>query len=702
MSSTTIADRKYLKNLVAQTITELMDPIESPELFGPQEEIVSAAKVQAVEHKRKYEDQIKNLSPAAKWVLTTNPRITRRDEERPLVFDASGKMEQCFKLLRKTTINANQKQSVKNISDMLAYFIDVVGDDKILRHLGGPGGGKRGSEEYSGAFWSYLYEQKGTSLNTTMDKEIVKLLNFRGAGPEDATFKDFYYASINDVNKSAPKAAMHYIAWKVSGDEDIRGTYSAIFFPISIALGLVTAPLLAKYVTGKFALFVVEMILWEFLIPMFIKGEQQIPLVNMTYNEAIQPFDDLMEEMRKSPDLKVSDAELQKYNDAVDVMDKLMAKYISDWARPTHPEVEADQMKSIRIAAVATRQEADTRDLSSLNRKWMIKAISDKKEVYDQFFKGLDRANPKEIELTWTKAMQVHTQQIGDSLKSVGKKYFDMQRSAGAGILAREGARVDTIAGKAGIDKRIAEIIGIRNPNKVGTHSAQFLRIYSSWASRSLDDNAIQRATRSNVANTWGYVQRQFSDLLPKGTKANPSNKLATLMERGWCVYTRMPLYPLTGKRGLLSLGIMKRGKSGAFFGSFFSGRSSSGIIDGFMKMIKNGTIGITSEGTIVPPEHDSAGISQVSRMCTKKGREMATVAKTVELEFKSGKIEENFYKRRIAFAESYSQFYLEMGILLHRCSSSEELGGYCGGDLPGDIHNGFQAVTAWHNEVSS
>lgn len=714
MSSLTIANKKYLENFVKQTITELMDPVENPELFGPREVLTSAYKQQASEHKAKYEDQIKNLSAAASWVLTTDPAITRRDDENPLVFDANAKMEQIFEILEDTEINANRQQSISNIQAALASFIDAVGDDTILRHSGAELGHERGSVEYSETFWNYLYEQKGTSLNTNMDKEIVKLLNFRPGsipGGQNSGFRDFYYASINDVNKSAPKAAMHYIAWKVAADESIRETYTALFLPISIALGFWTAPLLAKYFTSKLAIFLVELVLWEFIIPMtLVPGEMQIPVVNVTYEEVVRPLDELLEDMQKSQDTKVSESELARFNAATKDIDKLMAKYISDWARASHPEVEPVQMKSIRVAAMASNQEAEKTDAASLNRKWMIRLISNRKEIYSRFFKGLDSADPKAIKVTWGKAMDLHMRQIGDSLKSAGKKYFDMQRAAGAGILAREGARVDTISGKFGIDKKIAEIIGIRNSNKVGPMSAGFRRIYNSWARGSKNPSALARTTKRNVGNTWRIAQRQFSSNVPKGNKSVPSHDLHKLMERGWCVYATMPLYALIGgtagmgqsERSMLSLGIMKRGRAGAFLCSYFSERSSGAINDGFMKMIKYGAIGRTASGEIVPPEHNASGVGALSRVCTAKGNKMAEVAKQIELEFKSGKIEENFYNRRLQFAKTYSAFYLELGIILQRCSSSDELGGYCGGDLPGDIHNAFQAVTAWHNEVTS
>jgi hypothetical protein len=727
MPPATTVDRKYLKKLVVETMTEIMDPIEDPELHVPKEELVGAMRTQAKEHKRKFEDQIKNLSPAAKWVLTTNPRISRRNDKNPLVFDANGEMEKLFEVLEQTEINSNREQSIGNISAAIGQFVETIGNDKILRALGGATGHERASsEEYAEAFWNYLYERRGTDLNTNMDKEMTKLLNFRGirfggkythssvelAREGASSFRDFYYAAINDVNKSAPKAAMHYIAWQIAKDEDFRETVSIIFLPISIALGFASAPLVATFVTGTWALIFVEVILWEFLIPMILGGDTPgIPTVSITYEDVVKPLDDLLKSMNNTDDPKVSEEELETYNDAVDLMDKHMSKYIADWSRAGHPEGGGPlQLKKIKAAV---DQKADATDVASLNRKYMIRAIKNKREEYNNFFRGLDRADPKVIELAWAKAMEIHMQQIGRSLKSAASAHSDMQRMAGPSALVKEGARVDTISGKHGIDEEIKSIIGIYNVNKVGPMAGEFMRIYNNWARRSKDEAAVQRTTQKNLQatlnaaggmeNTWSYIQRNYSDLKPAGVRATASALLTKLMKKGWCVYARIPLYVLTGKRRMLSLGIVKKGKSGgAVFGSFFSGRGSGAILDGFMKMIKYGAIGIDPSGKIVPPEHDGKGIAALSRLCTKKGRDMAGVAETIELEFKSAKIEENFYNRRMAFANAYSQFYLELGIILHRCSSSQQLGGYCGGvDLPRDIHNSFEAATAWHNEVA-
>ena len=720
------ANKKYLTKLVQEVISENLlseagmsqaalragGPVEKPDFDSAVEKIIS-------EQREKFKQSISSLDAAAKWAITkTSPK--QRQKGKSTVFIPNDKMGQVMSALERATINNDEEQSVENIHNAIAAFTEATDDGTWLHKAGSYFSGKntggeslsreiegtslgfdRASKDYAVNFYNYLkqFRQEEVKKGTSMNVQIMKLLNIRGPKIESSKgFRDFYINTLNIVNKSAPQAGIHYSAWKVASDDLFRATVDAWWFPISIALGFISLPIAAPAggftIASGITIAIVEFILWEIVTILFVPGDMHMPRVNVSYSNIVSGLEELKQDLEayEGDDLQEF---VSRFEGELERADAFGMKYISDWVSIENQSAEnlPKPFKKIKqnLMVGGDRATASKIDLKKIRKKrGLIKKIDDKIKDFKNFYEGYEKADPKRLTLSWRMAFKTFVQDAKDLLK--------------------ENARVDTTAEEPRINKKISKIISqdFYDTSMLPGLMSTFKRMHRNWVKLSANKKI---SNKTNVGNTWGYIQRNFSRSY--ADKGNPAKNLDIVMEKGWCVFASMPTFAITGRDENLYVGVLKGGRksNSAIIGSFMvkegsiaglsRGATQQSIIDGFAKMIRYGAIGPNPKTKKVTfPEHDTSALYELSAECRKKADDMGKVKEDLDRELKSAKIRSNFYNKTVEFIDAYTEFYYYLGIVLHKCASSNKVQGRCGGKLSSDIYSTFTTAVGWHSAI--
>ena len=749
MSSTVIADRKYLKKFVEKTITELMDPVENPEIHAgvdPMALVSSGARQLSQEAKRRFYDQIKGASQKARWILTkpslfkVAPVPAKNRTTAPMVFVPSDDAMKLFASLKNKVIKfTDEKSSVENIRKGLIEFINLVGSDDMLRGSDSaprgvhgdtlderwtPPPARTGAQDKIGLrravnFYKFLKDVKYRDREnevTDMRLEITSLFKLKGRTNEEAIDEGFFTEAFDDLNNigTCPDCpALNYIAWKTLEDDEFRSAFTwGALFPITLAASFLAAgPLAAIVGTNIFVMMLVEVFLFDIgLEILFGVGEGGIPRVSVTSKEVTEPFEAFLEEISKPDIIWDSRKEelISEYeNKIIGPIDQLVRKYIADWVSLIEETGKNDKVKAQLAKIGASGGAHKTKNLRSLNKDRFIRHAKNSLHKYKKFFEQTGDKSEKEITLPLRTSMGIHIKQFGKHLKSVGSA-MGPQPGEGAAFLAREGANVDTGSGEFGVNKQIAALIGIRYAHDVGSAMAEFSSIYDSWKKGDADDG---RPKTAGLISMWDRNQKLFSNIkrelaTSSGNAAqyqaqfkDPAPGIDGFMREGWCVYDGFPLQFFGYPHGILNVGIGMFEEGVAFVASNVTTNEDGDIRANFARMIRHGDIGESPDGEYIYPEHLPGAIDKIKTAVGTKSGTMKALEEALIAKKESGRIGEDFYKKRIEFVKSYVDLHDKLAILLgllkKRIHKDE-----CGGDLSDRISNDFGAIRAWHNHL--
>ena len=202
MSTTIIADRKYLKNLVNKVVAERMDPLEDPELHvAEREELKKSITIDLEERLEKAKEKYFRLlesasremdydSSAVKIVLQSgwdlidseDGNIAARLPQK--IRDADEELKTLKIEKRDNSENSIDRQSIKNIKKGLALFSKTTGipSSELYRKMptkGGTGAISAG-ESFSTAYAVWLYKNLLPEVYVSnMSNIVMKVLNLR-------------------------------------------------------------------------------------------------------------------------------------------------------------------------------------------------------------------------------------------------------------------------------------------------------------------------------------------------------------------------------------------------------------------------------------------------------------------------------------------------------------------------------------------
>ena len=751
----TIANKKFLTKLVEEVISERTDPLEDPELPPwDREPVVQAAKTLAERHKDEFKKQMATLSAGANWVISTKPRVDigalqqeggAMVQNNPAVFVENADMNNLMTYLAGLKIDGNREQSVKNIYDGLNRFIQVVGDENILKYM--ESGADRGSEEYAEAFWNELGGESMGSGSGTLNKHLTKILNFRsGSKYWSDSFSEFYEKHLNEINspvgnsvwatKEGWSPAVHYLVWKTAEENSFITGVSNIAMVLAIvaSFGLspyaVGAALAVRTLIFLAEFFLIDIALETVLNPVGHGFGSWTATVDVKYKEAGRPLQDLKEELTMREDSTITEDDIDRYHDSRLVIMKILQAYIADWISLAEKTGKKGVNAYLVEIEQALNQSHKITKIGMLSKEALIRKIDEDIKKYGMFFRKAK--DEKTIILPIIQAAKIHMSQSARWWSEVPGKLKDIAQNqplpdqpmamrlgqhrrvggesepsnvpGGAPRLQKEIKGLDSAVGKLEIDIRIANILGRRNAAGMDYLTEYFLAGYNNWKSYNVDlDGALPT---SELNGLWDSIRGSFSALQrqadsPADRNIKPNTMIHDVMTTGWCMYSSMLIHPLrrtnpnsgeTIGKDLyerLSLGIIVASPAKAAVGSFFAPERGNQL--NFMKMIKFGAIGLDPAGKIVGPEHNGAGVAMVADLCKEKATMMESV--------KRWKNEES-YGRRAEFVDAYIDYYTQLSKILKKCVNGS-LTGECGPKgLAKDLYKSFVFAKDWHDKV--
>ena len=721
MSSITIADKKFLTNLVKESFLQEMAWPPQHGSFGQDNHLISSFQTIGQKHEQELNKILSNLSAEAKWVFSTEPEPSK-GVDNPIEFQENQKIADLMAELKTLKVGENEEESIKNIHTGLTSFVNAVGSSDILANLDGT---RWGDEEYASLAYKNL--KTSYSFGGSMDHQITKILNFRGNRHWGATFEDFYVANLNEINMAGDgQAAVHYCAWKVAEDQEFKKLVSTFAMALGILLPLLGLGPITAWLGSKWG-FIVDFILFDLVLTEALDGASLGGnlRVSVTYQDAAKDWielkkylEDLDPEKRQE---KVVEAEVQKYQNGQEMIRKLFQAYVGKWeiaaAESKAPQAAAAfrEIKDMAIEGV----ERSNRDLVStlMSKDLLLQTINEDLETFRGFFQKNNEA--RQIILHWKQALLTQWEKLKNPRRRLqgtdGPRLDPLvvneprTHSAG-GRPVKEIKGLDTAGREFKFDKKINILLGRRPANvatgdrDIGTRDVEylttaFLSLHSNW--KKYNVNLDGKVATGELRALWDTLRRDFTAYKSRANNDNSINPgIHEIMTRGWCMFSSMPvlhLFPdsFDEPTRYLFMGIIAISPGESAIGSFL-GSEARNQAESLAEMIRYGAIGVDANGVLVKPEHAAATIKKCKNAASQKSENAKALLDKMGEDLQEGS---PIYKKRKEFLTAYSDFYSNMGRTLEACVDGK-LTGECGGRIGKDIFKTFAIVREWERKL--
>tara|TARA_Y100001973_G_scaffold58933_2_gene86770 strand:+ start:5203 stop:7476 length:2274 start_codon:yes stop_codon:yes gene_type:complete len=756
MSTINEVSNKYLKNLVQEVLFQEQENFG----FGAQsdfgaiahaKQVVSARQAVAEKARKRYQNILDSLTQQERFILSTELKagldmtpISLGGQRLTLSLKPNKEVRQLIESLLKSKITSEKETSVKTIQDSISNFLSVTGaEPDIFRHTGddfNQGSSERTSVEYAAKFWDYLdkkYQRQGFSnWSTTMDIEILQIINFRGRDFEQSSFKEFYFDTITELNNKkygSSSLIVEYLTYSMAKDAETQDLLKNILILLGFATVFISLPAGLGVAAAAFA---VEYAILDIAIPTWLGISGSLNFATISKEEVLFPLQDLLKTIPENEE-KVSRVHGEQYFNALGAAEEFMSDFIYS---ATKGKIDKNKLDAATLDNDSNPRRVVNRDEDLINNNFLRSQIKADIRTIEEYIKIQNTISPQEVET----GLGLRAKMLVNNLRKISfspSPTLDSDTGRGAilrrdRVLQREGktlkeeeTRIDTDLRESNIDlqikylifqNRIEYVVGGAALKKavfdapmsmtIPYLTSTFLKYYDDWTRNNQNSSLIRRKTSRKTTYMWKKIKRRLSSYGPEGL---PHKNIENIIKSSWCLLESAPMFHLMGElesSTLLTLGIIQKSRQSATIASNISVSSSpvgttiitSGqILRAFSEMIRGGYIG-KFKGKIVPPKH-TAPIAKYVQACNNKTQVTQQVLDLLESYEKKKIITESFYRKRRQFLLGYKDFYSSFAEVLSMCDVDEGAdlpGGFCGGQLPGKITSLFMTARLWNSEL--